>query len=255
MLSKSRIRMIRSLDIKKNRLACGLFLAEGKKLVSDLLDSEIEIEFLVSTPQNLPFFLRSGTYPPEIIEASEEEIKKASLMRNPQGCLAVCRIPGHELPEDAGENSLIICLQDIQDPGNMGTILRLSDWFGIGDIVCSPASADVYNPKVIQATMGAIGRIRVHYSALAPFLRLKKEKNVTVYGTFPEGENIYSTSLTPEGIIVLGNEGKGISEELYPLLSRRITIPDFSAGNQKPESLNVSIAAAIVVSEFRRRAV
>ena len=253
MLSKNRIRTIRSLENKKGRTESGMFVAEGKKLISDLLDSEIRIELLVSTPQNLPFFKSDGLRHAEVIEVSDDEIRMVSLLKTPQGCLALCRIPQYDLPGDTGHDDLVLCLQDIQDPGNLGTIIRLSDWFGIGDIVCSPSTADVYNPKVVQATMGALSRVRVHYTELIPFLTRKKKSNVPVYGTFPKGENIYTSSLTTGGIVVLGNEGNGISEDVCLLLSRRLTIPGFH--NVKPESLNVATAAAIVISEFRRRVV
>jgi len=242
------------LENKKGRAESGMFVAEGKKLISDLLDSKIRIELLISTPRNLPFFQSESLRHAEVIEVSEDEIRMATLLKTPQGCLALCRIPQYDLPENAGQDNLILCLQDIQDPGNLGTIIRLSDWFGIGDMVCSPSTADVYNPKVVQATMGAISRVRVHYTELVPFLTLKNKRNIPVYGTFPEGENIYTSPLTTEGIVVLGNEGNGISEDVYPLLSRRITIPRFDTGTPKAESLNVATAAAIVVSEFRRGA-
>jgi len=253
MISRNKIKTIKSLEHKKYRLASGLFLAEGKKLVSALLNSEIRIETLISTPQNLASFQPVHTEIKEITEASEEEIRQASLLKNPQGCLALCRIPEYQLPVDEALKNLMLCLDNIQDPGNLGTMVRIADWFNIADIVCSADTADVYNPKVIQATMGSICRVRVHYTGLYDFLKLSNERKIQVFGTLLDGENIYSASLPAHGIIVLGNEGNGISSELLPFINRKITIPDFTKGEKTAESLNVSVAAAIVISEFRRR--
>ena len=253
MISRNKIKTIKSLEYKKYRLASGLFLAEGKKLVSALLNSEIRIETLIATPQNLASFQPIHTEINEITEASEEEIRQASLLKNPQGCLALCRIPAYRLPVDEAPDNLILCLDKIQDPGNLGTMVRIADWFNLADIVCSSDTADVYNPKVIQATMGSISRVRVHYTGLYDFLQSSNERKIQIFGTLLDGENIYSTSLPAHGMIVLGNEGNGISNDLLPYINRKITIPDFSMGRKTAESLNVSVAAAIVISEFRRR--
>jgi RNA methyltransferase, TrmH family len=255
MLSKSRIKEVRSLDSKKYRSASGLFIAEGKKLISELLDSEIKIEVLISTVQNLLLLRVEPFRIPEIIETSENEIIKASLLKNPQGCIALCRIPDHQMPANAAKENLVLCLEDIQDPGNVGTIVRLADWYGISDIICSPSTADIYNPKTVQATMGAICRVHVHYLSLQPILQNHIKSGEPVYGTLLKGENIYKATLSSNGIIVLGNEGNGISNNLLSFISHKITIPDFQTGIRKADSLNVSVAAAIIISEFRRRTV
>jgi RNA methyltransferase, TrmH family len=253
MISKNRIKEIKALAYKKNRAAAGLFVAEGRKLISEILHSNIKIEVLITTSQHLSSFQKDIRRIPEIAEASEAEIKSASMLQNPQGCIAICRIPYYEAPENAGKEDLILCLDEIQDPGNMGTIIRLSDWFGITDIFCSPPTVDLYNPKTVQATMGAICRVRVHYVPLKPFLEHRITSGIPVYGTCLNGKNIYEEELTSHGAIVLGNEGNGISPDLFPLISDKITVPEFGSAPGKAESLNVSVAAAIIVSEFRRR--
>jgi RNA methyltransferase, TrmH family len=254
MLTKKEIRDIRSLDIKKNRSVSGLFIAEGKKLISELLTSEIIIETIFTTREFSSLFQGiKNDNTCQILEVSGDEIKKISQLTTPQGCLAICKIPETILSDNPAQNNFVFCLDDIQDPGNLGTIVRLSDWFGMKEIICSPTTADIYNPKVVQATMGAISRVRVHYTTLKPFLELQTKWQVPVIGTFLDGENIYKSSLPSHGIIVLGNEGKGISDELVPLIKRRITIPDFHTGRQKSDSLNVSVAASIIISEFKRR--
>jgi TrmH family RNA methyltransferase len=254
MLTKNQIMEIRSLESKKNRTISGLFIAEGKKLISELMLSDIIIETLITTEEFSNLFQSiKGNCTFEIIVVPDDEIRKISQLRTPQGSLAICKIPDYALQERPAENNLVFCLEDIQDPGNLGTIVRLADWFGMKDIICSPSTADIYNPKVVQATMGAICRVRVHYTPLRPFLELQNNWQQPVFGAFLDGENIYRSSLPSHGIITLGNEGKGISDELVPLIERKITIPDFNTGRQKPDSLNVSIAASIIISEFRRR--
>jgi RNA methyltransferase, TrmH family len=253
MLTKNRIKEIKTLESKKYRLSTGLFVAEGKKLISELSNSLIRIETLLATSEVLTFLSDKVQNIREIIEVTDEEINKTSFLKNPQGCIALCRIPDYKCSEQIASNNLVFCLDNIQDPGNLGTIIRLSDWFGIEDVVCSPSTVDVYNPKAIQSTMGAISRVRVHYRPLKPFLSLQTLLNVPVFGTFLSGDNIFRSSLSSHGIITFGNEGSGISEDLVPLINRRITIPDFSSCHQKPDSLNVSVAASIIIAEFRRR--
>jgi RNA methyltransferase, TrmH family len=254
MLSKNQIKEIKSLESKKERTISGLFIAEGKKLISEITTSDINIETIITTEEFSAFFHEiKGHLKHEIIVVQEDEIKKISQLKTPQGSLAICKIPYYTLQDRPAENNLVFCLEDIQDPGNLGTIVRLADWFGINDIVCSPSSADIYNPKVVQATMGAICRVRVHYTPLIPFLVLQNHWHEPVFGTFLDGENIYKSPLPSHGIITLGNEGKGISDELGPYIDRRITIPCFHTGDQKPDSLNVSVAASIIISEFKRR--
>jgi TrmH family RNA methyltransferase len=254
MLSKNQIKEIKSLESKKNRTISGFFIAEGKKLISEIIASNIIIETIITTEEFSTHFQRiKGNLKNEIIVVPDDEIKKVSQLKTSQGSLAICKIPDYTLPERPSESNLVFCLEDIQDPGNLGTIVRLADWFGMKDIICSPSTADIYNPKVVQATMGAICRVRVHYTPLRPFLELQNQWHEPVFGTFLDGENIYGSSLPSHGIITLGNEGKGISDALVPFIDRRITIPDFHTGPKKPDSLNVSVAASIIISEFKRR--
>ncbi len=252
MLGTTRIKWIRSLGQKKFRDLYGMFLAEGNKLVSGLLESEIVVETLVATAE----FLERTDLPagiPEVIVTDRQTLARASLLQTPQECLAVCRIPAAPLPAEAGARDLVICLDSIRDPGNLGTMVRLAAWFGITHVVCSHDTADVYNPKAVQATMGALAEVKVHYTALDRFLQQCSQHSLPVYGTFLEGENLYQADLTPNGAVVLGNEGSGIRYNLLPLISRKLTIPGFTKTTRRVESLNVSMAAAILCSEFRRR--
>ena len=171
--------------------------------------------------------------------------------------LAVCEIPKYELNLESLKGKLTLVLDDIKDPGNLGTIIRIADWFGIENIVCSPETVDVFNPKVVQATMGSISRIMVHYVPLMEFLEVQSLKfKVPVYGALLEGKNIYNEKLSTEGLIVIGNESKGISEKLLPFITEKISIPTFShykSNGGEAESLNAAIATSIICSEFRRR--
>lgn len=252
MLGKNKIKLIRSLEYKKYRQAENLFIAEGDKLVSDLLNSDFEIEMLIGTDE----FLSSLTTVPRVsgsvIATTADEIRKASLLKHPQHSMAVCRIPSYEIPGDMTENRVVLSLDGIQDPGNLGTIVRLAAWFGIEHMICSTGTVDIYSPKAVQATMGAISQIKIHYTDLILFLTSESGKGTDITGTFPEGENIYTAGLPGTGIIVLGNEGSGIRPELHACFTKKISIPDFAGGRSKPESLNVSMAAAIVLSEYRR---
>ena len=175
-------------------------------------------------------------------------------MQNPQQVLALFPLPEWETPEaKAGIGRLTIALDGVQDPGNLGTICRLADWFGIDDIVCSAETADIFNPKAIQATMGAIARVKVHYTDLEGFLETASKENVPVYGTFLDGDNIYERHLSTDGIIVMGNEGKGISQRISRFVSERLFIPNYPQDRITTESLNVAVATAITCAEFRRR--
>lgn len=253
MLGKNTISLIKSLEHKKYRLSEKLFIAEGEKIVRELLFSDIRVELLAGTPDYLAGLKGYTAEINEITEATEAEIKKASFLQTPRSCLAICRIPEYSLPANPGVNNLLICLDNLQDPGNLGTIVRIADWFGIPDLICSHNTADIYNPKTIQATMGSFTRVRVHYTDLFSFLSESRRNGVTVYGSFLQGENIYNAPLSQHGIAVAGKEGSGISAQLEPLVNIRLTIPGFPPQNPKAESLNVSAATAILCSEFRRR--
>jgi TrmH family RNA methyltransferase len=237
-LSKAQIKWVRSLQQKKNRDAEGLFVAEGAKCVDELRKA-FELVLLV-TPDN----------------ASATEIEQMSSLRTPQGVIGVFR-KSDELLWQSGDDvmGLKVALDGVQDPGNLGTIIRTCDWFGVKDILCSRDTADCYNPKVVQATMGALARVRVHYVDLPEVLSGLKIKGLSIYGTLLDGKNMYESGaiLSKEsGVIVMGNEGNGISKEVRKLVSHPLFIPSYPAGVATSESLNVGIATAIVLSEFRR---
>jgi len=240
MLSKNQIKLITSLQQKKQRFSCQLFFAEGIKGIQELLESNFELVHLYTTQND---FDEVSTDKKVFI--NEQELKKITALATPNTCLAVFKIPDEKKINESG---LILALDAIRDPGNLGTILRLCDWFGIRQIICSKETVDVYNPKVVQATMGSLARVNVNYIDLENFI---SQTHLPVFGTFMDGDNIYKTNLPQEGIIVMGNEANGISPELEKLIKNRLTIPRFGT-LQKTESLNVATATAIVLSEFRR---
>jgi TrmH family RNA methyltransferase len=240
MLSKNQIKLITSLQQKKYRFANQLFFAEGIKVIQELLASNFELVHLYSTKND---FEEVSSDKKTVI--SESDLKKISALSTANTCLAVFKMA---VEKPIIESGLILALDSIRDPGNLGTILRLCDWFGINQIICSKETVDIYNPKVVQATMGSIARVNVNYIDLNVFIAQSK---IPVFGTFMDGENIYKSTLTQEGIIIMGNEANGISPELEKLVKNKITIPRFGA-LQKTESLNVATATAIVLSEFRR---
>lgn len=251
-LTKNNIKLIQSLSKKKYRDELGLFVAEGEKLIHQLLAAKFKFHTIVATSQAMEQFSASNC---EIVEATYNEIKKISSLKTPQEVVAVCFQRKNSLPEVPGRNEIMIALDGIQDPGNLGTIIRLASWFGIGQVVCSPQTADCYNSKVIQATMGAIAHVNIHYTHLKNFLESAHQHQIPVYGTFLEGDNIYQSSLLPNGIIVMGNEGNGISPEVEKLIDHKLFIPSFALNGQNVESLNVSVAAAIICSEFKRKTI
>jgi TrmH family RNA methyltransferase len=239
MVSKNQIKLINSLQQKKYRKLHNLFIAEGKKVIQELIDANFNLELLFVTKENL----FNTTHHSELI--SDSELKKISVLTTANDCLAVFKIK--EVRSNAS-SGLELALDNIKDPGNMGTIIRLCDWFGISKIVCTEESVDLYNPKVVQATMGSLARVEVLYTNLVDYL---KATDKDVYGTFMEGTNIYNTELPSKGIIVMGNEANGISEGVENLVTLKISIPRF--GNlQQTESLNVATATAIILSEFKR---
>ena len=193
------------------------------------------------------------SYADEIAEVSQEELSRASLLKTPQQVLAVFEQPKYTLTPDVARHSLCLALDDVQDPGNLGTIIRLADWFGIEDIICSQNTVDVYNPKTVQATMGGIARVRVHYTSLPDFIR-SQSKEIPVFGTFLDGQNMYEQPLAANGLIVMGNEGNGIGKEVEALINRKLYIPNYPQGQETSESLNVAIATAVICAEFRRQA-
>lgn len=246
-LSKNKLKYIRSLKDKKFRSEYNTFVAEGNKLVSDLLPY-MKCQLLVGTEAFLSTLHTLDVE--EVIEAEQHQLDQVSFLKNPQQALAVF----YQIETDAEidfSDQLLLALDGIQDPGNLGTIIRLADWYGIRHIFCSVDTADVYNPKVVQATMGALARVNVHYVDLAEFL--EKHNNIPVYGTLLDGQNMYEQEITRNGIIVMGNEGNGIRPEIECLITKKLYIPNYPVGNPTSESLNVAIATAIICAEFRRR--
>ena len=250
-LSKAKLKYIRALELKKFRKAEGVFLAEGPKLVGDLL-GHFPCQLLAATTEWLQAHphLQAG----EVVCVSTEELARASLLRTPQQVLAVFRQPEEELDFDMPIHALCLALDDVQDPGNLGTIVRLADWFGIEHLFCSHVTADVYSPKAIQATMGGIARVQVHYVNLSQFIQNITMKGCPIYGTFLDGKPLYEVPLTQNGLIVMGNEGNGISAEIERLVTDKLYIPSYPPLRETSESLNVAIATAVVCAEFRRRA-
>ena len=248
MLSKNKIKYIRSLDLKKNRKEERAFVAEGHKLVGDLLGHFV-CRLLVATRSWLD--KNPNVKAQEIIEVTQEELTRASLQKTPQDVLAIFEQPAYEMQPDVVSRSLCLALDDVQDPGNLGTIIRVADWFGIEDIFCSLGTVDVYNPKTIQATMGALARVKLHYCDLPSFIT--SLKGIPVYGTFLDGDNMYEKELTPHGLIVMGNEGNGVSAEVANLVNERLYIPNYPPQRETSESLNVAMATGIICAEFRRR--
>ncbi len=255
MISKNRIKYLHSLDLKKNRKKTQEFVAEGVKLVDELLPV-FECVYVAAVPEWIRCHesqvaaLREKAV---VDDLSEEELRRASLLQHPQEVIAVFRQPVYK-DEAASlcEQELVLALDGVQDPGNLGTIVRVADWFGIEHILCAPSTADIYNPKAVQATMGSLARVRLHYVDLKELI-YGLPAEVPVYGTFLDGKNLYKESLSSRGLIVMGNEGNGISEELRPLINRRLLIPNYPEGRQTAESLNVAMATGIICAEFRRR--
>lgn len=240
MLSKNQIKFITNLKQKKYRNEHLLFVVEGIKGVEELLLSDLVLYHLYTTKD--VYFAASQH---KVTLITEQELKKISSLTTPNTCLAIFE---QKKTQPIPENGLTVALDAVRDPGNLGTIIRLCDWFGIEHLLCSPETVDVYNPKVVQSTMGSVTRVNIVYDHLPDYLQKTPRP---VYGTFMDGKNVYQQSLPKEGIIVMGNEANGISEEIERLVTERISIPRF--GNiQQTESLNVATATAIVLSEFRR---
>ena len=251
MISKNQIKYVRQLEQKKFRKQEGLFIAEGHKVVGDLLRAGYIPKMLFATEkwlhENRLLVLTTAVTPTTV---TDDELRRISLQQHPQQVLALFPIP----PLNSKFlilNSLALALDGVQDPGNLGTIIRIADWFGISTIICSDDTVDAWNPKVVQATMGSLARVNIIYTNLPEFLDTLPP-DYPVYGTLLDGENIYTQPLTKEGLIVMGNEGNGISEAVRQRVNRRLLIPDFHDGDTA-DSLNVAIATAITCSEFRRR--
>ena len=252
MLSKSKLKYIRSLSMKKNRDADNVFIAEGPKVVGDLM-SYFPCKLLLGTAEYLN--THKNLSADEIIEVDQKELEQASSLKSPRDTFAIFsqkRLRTFTRSNGTPLQPLSIALDDVQDPGNLGTIIRLADWYGIEHIYCSLHCADAYSTKVIQATMGAIARVQVHYVDLVDFIK-DLDKNTPVYGTFLDGDDMYQMDLSDGGLIVMGNEGNGISHEIENLITRKLYIPNYPQGQATSESLNVAIATAITCAEIRRQ--
>jgi RNA methyltransferase, TrmH family len=254
MISKNKARFIISLQKKKARTEEGLFVIEGDKLVKEFLTAGIPVQTLVAKREFISSLSASmKECIKEIEDSSYDELKQISTLKTPHNALAVVHIPDRNMNPDDLLDNLCVALDFVQDPGNFGTIIRAAAWFGIRNIVCSNDCVDVYNPKVVQATMGAILHVNVFYSDLKQFTALANDKNVPVFGTLLDGESIYRQKLGSKGVILLGNESRGISDELIPFVTHKIMIPGTGRILPGIDSLNVSMAASVVFSEFRRQ--
>ena len=243
MVSKNQKKLIRSLKLKKNRKKYGFFVAEGVKVIKEFLKADLVLQELYVLNSETDLF--NIVDKSKLISVTPTELSQISFLTTAQKALAIFEIPKIV---KSNEEGLKLALDDVQDPGNLGTIIRLCDWFGVEELICSENTVDCYNPKVVQATMGSLTRINIVYTNLFDYLKLT---NVPVFGTYMDSDNVYKTNLPLSGIIVMGNEAKGISKEITTLISQRLTIPRFGSV-QETESLNVATATAILLSEFKR---
>jgi len=253
MLSKNNIKLITSLHHKKFRKKEGLFIAEGDKVCRELIHSGFTIEavYITEAFRKEKYIRWVKKLNAEII--SEKDFEKISALTTSPEILVVAKIPEWKFDIGLLEQKLTLVLDQIKDPGNLGTIIRIADWFGIENVICSEDCADAYNPKTVQASMGSLFRVKVFYKELNELLESARDRNINVFGTLLEGENIYQAEIKNKGLVVFGSESHGISSALLPFINRRISIPSFSQTEYKAESLNAAMAAAIVCSEFRRR--
>lgn len=251
MISKARIKFVHTLEQKKARIREQLFVAEGPKVVGDLMARFLPKMLFHTADWQTPLENTDAVEVNEIV--SEEELKKLSFLQHPQQVLAVFPLPHTETANmELPSQQLCLALDGVQDPGNVGTIIRVADWFGITQIYCSHETADVYNPKVVQATMGSLARVDVQYTDLTTLIDNLPESS-PVYGTLLDGSDLYQQELSDHGLIVMGNEGKGLTVEVRQRVNHRLLIPNYPKGRDTAESLNVAIATAIVCAEFRRR--
>ncbi len=244
MVSKNQKKLIRSLKQKKYRKQHGLFVVEGVKVINEILNTHFVLQKLFVLAANAHLYSAVEKSKWQIVSAAE--LSQLSFLTTPQKAIAVFEIP--KVNAEIKSSGLQVVLDNIKDPGNLGTIIRLCDWFGVEKLICSRETVDCYNPKVVQATMGSLTRVVVVYTDIEQYI---KTSELNVFGTFMDGENIYQAKLPQEGVLLMGNEANGISSEIEKLVEHRIAIPRFGA-IQKAESLNVATAAAIALSEFRR---
>lgn len=247
MISKNQFKLIHALDQKKQRKKHGLFLVQGEKNVGELLNSDFIVKQIFATAQyinKMASTLTSKNLIPLTIEATDDELKKAGTLNSNNSVIAIAECKTRELPS-ISENELILALDNVGDPGNLGTIIRVADWYGIKHIVCSPDCADFYSPKVIAATMGSFARVSISHAELPAYL---EKQNCAIYGAFLEGQNIHNAKLAKTAFIVMGSESHGISSEVGKYINAQITIPNFGDA----ESLNVAMATGIIIDNFKR---
>ena len=251
-LSKHLTNVVQNLEKKKFREKYNLFKIEGEKLVNEALLSNFQVHTIIAKEKWLKEHEKKiNNF--QLVEVSEREMEKLSNFKSPPEVIALIKIPEQKWQEEHIRHSLSVILNGVQDPGNLGTILRVCDWFGIHSIFCDTDCAHAFNPKSIQASMGAIFRVHVFYLDLLEFIPQFVNSDFHCYGTFLDGDNIYQTSLQNTGFIVMGNEGKGISPEIEPFISQKLTIPRFAESSYSTESLNVGVATGIILSEFKRK--
>lgn len=244
-MTKREIQLVRSLADKRARDQEHLFVAEGFKLVEEILGSALSIRRIYTT--------RADICGANVEHVERSDMERISMLKSPSDTLAVVEQPHYNFSIDDIATRLTIALDGVQNPGNLGTIIRLADWFGVEDVICSKECADIYNPKVVQATMGALLRVRVHYvDNLSKVLHSAASSGIPIYGTLLDGNNIYSEKLTTRGVIVMGNEGRGLSDECRNRLTHKLFIPPYPMGRSTSESLNVAMATGIILAEFRR---
>lgn len=244
-MTKAEIQFLRSLADKRTRDTEQLFIAEGSKLVEEIMASQLVVRNVYTT--------NAAMRGKNVTIIDRKEMERISQLKSANDTLAVVEQPHYSLNIDNLRGNLVLALDGVQNPGNLGTIVRLADWFGIKDIICSRECADCYNPKVVQATMGAILRVRIHYTDnLAELLTCASKMDMPIYGTLLDGDNIYSAPITSSGIIVMGNEGRGLSDACRERLTHRLYIPPYPADAPTSESLNVAMATGIILAEFRR---
>jgi len=255
MFSKNKIKFLNSLKKTKYREIHKLFFAEGEKLADELLNSGIKITNILATKDWIKTnSLKLNGCKAEIDEIAEVELAKISSLSTPNQVLIIAEQPQYTYHLEEISTKLSLLLDDINDPGNLGTIIRIADWFGIQNIFCSESSVNLFNPKVVQSTMGAICRVKVHYVDIPTLINsVKRYPDFNIYGTFLEGSTIYNEPLDEKGFIIMGSESHGISEKTKSLINKKLFIPNFPIGEKSSESLNISVATAIVCSEFRRR--
>jgi TrmH family RNA methyltransferase len=258
MISTARSKLLRSLEYKKYRDLHRLFLVEGEKMVHEFTfndpDHRCPVREIYATREWIDRHAKTGAWKDmDLVEATQEEINKVSRLVSPQPVMALVSMPESSLHPEELRHLPVLAFESIRDPGNLGTILRTADWFGIHHIVCSPDSTDVFNPKVVQSTMGAVARVQVYYQDLPDLLGSPVLEQKAVYGTYLEGENIYETRLEPAPLILFGNESHGLTERFDPYIRLRLSIPSFSGKGKGSESLNVAASVAVVCSELQRR--